>query len=148
MRLDMRFPRHNNGVADRMSDHTRRSWVCGNMDKMLWRAVLGKETKRQTKRRWAKWNYWHVPRNSWERNNPESFNDGLPKKSRRADFQRNWQSNERNIRLVIAERTKFLETKHHPDETIVQCVHRLKERARYCESERVGTGEMTTCYIW
>ena len=52
----------------------------------------------------------------------------------------------RNIRpkkmLVIAERIKFQETRQHPDESIVQFVHRLKERARYCE--RLGTGEMTT----
>ena len=54
----------------------------------------------------------------------------------------------RNIRskkrLVIAERTKFLETRQHPDESIVQFVQQLKERARYCEFERLATGEMTT----
>ena len=54
----------------------------------------------------------------------------------------------RNIRpkkkLVITERTKFLETRQHPDELIVQFIHYLKERARYCEFERHGTGEMTT----
>ena len=47
-------------------------------------------------------------------------------------------------RLVIAERTKFLETRHHPDESIVQFLHRLKEKARYCEFERLGIGEMTS----
>ena len=31
----MQFPRHNNGIADRMSHNTQWSWVCGNMDKML-----------------------------------------------------------------------------------------------------------------
>ena len=51
-------------------------------------------------------------------------------------------------RLVIAERTKFLETRQHPDESIVQFVHRLKERARYCEFERLGTGDMTTEDEW
>ena len=54
----------------------------------------------------------------------------------------------RNIRpkqrLVIAERTKFLETRQDPDESIVQLVNRLGERVRYCEFERLGTGEMTT----
>ena len=54
----------------------------------------------------------------------------------------------RNIRpkkrLVITERTKFLETKQHLDDSIVQFVHRLKERARYCEFERLSTSEMTT----
>ena len=54
---------------------------------------------------------------------------------------------ERNIRpkkkrLVIAEKTKFLETR--PNESIVQFVHRLKERARYCEFKRLGADEMTT----
>ena len=43
----------------------------------------------------------------------------------------------RNIRpkkkLVIAERRKFLETRQHPDESIVQFVHQLKERAKYCK---------------
>ena len=48
-----------------------------------------------------------------------------------------------NKRLIIAERTKFLETRQHPDESMVQFVHRLKERARYCQFERSGTGEMT-----
>ena len=47
-------------------------------------------------------------------------------------------------RLVIAERTKFLETRQHPDDSIVQFVHQLKERAIYCEFERLGTGEMIT----
>ena len=46
--------------------------------------------------------------------------------------------------LVIAERTKFLETIQHPDESIVQFEHRLKERDSYCEFERLGTSEMTT----
>ena len=46
--------------------------------------------------------------------------------------------------LVIPEKTKFLETRQHSDESIVQFVHWLKERARYCEFERLGTGEMTT----
>ena len=54
----------------------------------------------------------------------------------------------RNIRpkkwLVIAERTKILETRQHSDESIVQFAHRLKERARYCEFERLGTREITT----
>ena len=54
----------------------------------------------------------------------------------------------RNIRpkkrLVIAERTKFLETRQHPNESIVQFIHQLKEKAKYCEFERLGTGEMTT----
>ena len=54
----------------------------------------------------------------------------------------------RNIRpkkrLVITERTKFLETRQHPNESIVQLIHRLKGRARYCKFERLGTGEMTT----
>ena len=54
----------------------------------------------------------------------------------------------RNIRpknrLVIAERTKFLETRQQPDESIVRLIHRLKESARFCEFERLGTGEMTT----
>ena len=39
---------------------------------------------------------------------------------------------------------KFLETRQHTDESIVQFVHRFKERARYCELENFGTGEMTT----
>ena len=47
----------------------------------------------------------------------------------------------RNIRpkkrLVIAERTTFLETRQHSDESIVQFAHRLKERARYCEFESI-----------
>ena len=47
-------------------------------------------------------------------------------------------------RLLIAERTTFLETRKHPDESIVQSVQRLKERDRYCELESLGTGEMTT----
>ena len=42
------------------------------------------------------------------------------------------------------ERAKFLETRQHPDESIVQFVHQLKERARYCEFERLGVGEMVT----
>ena len=42
----------------------------------------------------AKWNYWHVPRNSRVRNNPESFNDHLPMKSR-TDFHRNWWGNKK-----------------------------------------------------
>ena len=117
-----------------------------SVNKMLLGAVQSKENKRQTKRRGE--NYWHVPRSSWVRSNSESFNDGLPKTSRRADFQRNWRGNKRNIRpkerLVIAERKTFLETRQWPDESIVQFVHRLKERARYCEFERLGTGEMTT----
>ena len=54
----------------------------------------------------------------------------------------------RNIRLktkfVIAERTKSLETRQHPDESIVQFVHPLKERARYCKFEKFGASEMTT----
>ena len=54
----------------------------------------------------------------------------------------------RNIRqkkrLIIADRTKFLKTRQHPDESIVQFVHWLKERARCCKFERLGTGEMTT----
>ena len=45
------------------------------------------------KRRGTKWNYWHVPRNSWVQSSPENLNDGLPKKSRRADYQRNWWGN-------------------------------------------------------
>ena len=45
---------------------------------------------------------------------------------------------------VIMKRTKFLETRPHPNESIVQIVHRLKKRARYCEFERLGTSEMTT----
>ena len=45
---------------------------------------------------------------------------------------------------MIAERTKFLETRKQPDQSIVQFVYRLKERARYCEFERLGPGEMTT----
>ena len=89
------FSGHNNGVADRMSDHTRRSWVCGNKDKMFWGAAQDKETKRPTKRRGRRWNYWHVPRNSWVRSNPESFDDGLPKKYRRTDFQRNWRGDKK-----------------------------------------------------
>ena len=44
--------------------------------------------------------------------------------------------------LVITEKIKFQDTRQHPDESIVQFVHRLKERARY--RERLGTGEMTT----
>ena len=32
-------------------------------------------------------------------------------------------------RLVVAKRTKFLETRQHPDKSIVKFVHRLKERA-------------------
>ena len=54
----------------------------------------------------------------------------------------------RNIRpkkrLVIVKRTKFLETRQHPNESFVQFIHQLKERARYFEFERLGTGEMTT----
>ena len=46
--------------------------------------------------------------------------------------------------LIIAKRTKFLETRQHSDESIVQLVHRLKERARYCEFERFSIGEMTS----
>ena len=42
------------------------------------------------------------------------------------------------------EKTNFLETKQHPNESVVQFVHQLNERARYYESERLGTGEMTT----
>ena len=81
--------------------------------------------------------------------NPESFSDGLPKKSRRANSQRNWRGNKKEYqtkkkRLVVAERTKFLEIRQHPNESIVQFVHQLKERARYCEFERLGIGEMTT----
>ena len=44
---------------------------------------------RPTKRKGTKWNYWYVPSKSLVRSNPESLNNGLPKKSRRADFQRN-----------------------------------------------------------
>ena len=47
-------------------------------------------------------------------------------------------------RLVIMERTKFLETRQHPGESIVQFIHWLKERAWYFEFERLGTDEMTT----
>ena len=54
----------------------------------------------------------------------------------------------RNIRpkkgLVIEERTKFLEIRPHLDESIVQFVHRLKESVRYCDFERLGSGEITT----
>ena len=54
----------------------------------------------------------------------------------------------RNIRpkkrLVIIERTKFLETKQKPNKSIIWFVHRSKERGRYCKFERLGTGEMTT----
>ena len=54
----------------------------------------------------------------------------------------------RNIRpkkkLVIVEKTKFLETRRHLDESIIQFEHRLKERARYCEFKRLGIEEMTT----
>ena len=69
-------------------------------------------------------------------------------RSQQDDFQRNWQGNKKKYqtkeRWVIAERTKFLETRQHPDGAIVQFVHRLKERARYSEFERLGPGEMTT----
>ena len=128
-----------------MSDLTRRSWEHGNMDKMLWTAGQGKETKRQTKRRGAKWNYSHVPRNSWVRSYPKCFN---PRNLDELTFKEIGEVIKRNIRpkksLVIAERTKFLETPHNPNEFISQFVHRPKERARYCEFERLSTGEMTT----
>ena len=52
----------------------------------------------------------------------------------------------RNIRpkkrFVIAERMKFLETRQDSDEYCT--IHTPIERARYCEFERLGTGEMTT----
>ena len=44
--LDTSFPRHNNGVADRMSHHTRQSWIWGNS---LWGAGQNKKTKRLAK---------------------------------------------------------------------------------------------------
>ena len=69
-----------------------------------------------------------------------------PRNLEELNFKEDGEIMKRNIRpkkmLVIAERIKFQETRQHPDESIVQFVHRLKERARYCE--RLGTGEMTT----
>ena len=57
----------------------------------------------------------------------------------------------RNIRpkkrLVIMKITQFLETRQHPDESIVQFIHQLKERARYCKFEKLGTGEITALNI-
>ena len=47
-------------------------------------------------------------------------------------------------RFVNVERIKFLETRQHRDESIVQFVHLLKERVRYCKFERLGIGEMAT----
>ena len=54
----------------------------------------------------------------------------------------------KNIRpkkkLVIAERTKFMETRQDPNESIIQYVHRLKVASKYCEFEKLGSEDMTT----
>ena len=87
----------------------------GHNNNILWVAGLNKETKRQTKRRGTKWNYWHVPRNSGVRSNPESFNDGLLKNLEELTFKEIGEVIKRNIkpkkRLVIVETTRFLETR-------------------------------------
>lgn len=47
-------------------------------------------------------------------------------------------------RLVIAERTKFMAMKQEVDEPIVKYLHRLRSASKYCEFEKLGTGEQTT----
>ena len=99
---------------------------------------------RETKRRGAKWNYGHVPRNISVRSNPESFNDGLPKKSRRADFQRNWRGNKKEYQTKEKISHRWKNEVSGNKTAPRRVVHRLEERARYCEFERLGTDEMTT----
>ena len=80
------------------------------------------------------------------RSNPECFSDGPIREE--LTFKEIGEVIKRNIRpkkrFVIAERTKFLETRLHSDESIVQFVLRLKERARHREFERFGACEKTT----
>ena len=51
--------------------------------------------------------------------------------------------NIRQKRLVVFERTKFIESKRNPNESIVQYMHRLKDVSKYCEFEKLWKKVMT-----
>ena len=128
-----------------MSDHTGWYWVCGNMDEVLVRV-------KKLRDRWSEGEQNEITDMFLATAGCKAIQKvsmmAYPRNLEELTFKEIGKVIKRNIRpkkrLVIAERTKFLETRQHPDESIVQFVHQLKERSRYCEFERLGTGEMTT----
>ena len=82
------------------------------------------------------------------RSNSESFNDGLHKNSRRAEFQRNWLENKKEYqtkeKVSHGRKNKVSGNKTAPRWVYCKFVHWLKERARYWEFERLGNDEMTS----
>ena len=148
MRLDTRFPRHNSGVAERMSDHTNdleyvETWIryfeaLARVKKLRDRQSEG-EQKEITDMFLATVGYKAIQKVSTIAN---------PRNLEELTFKEIGKVIKRNIRpkkrLVISERTKFLETRQHPDESMYNSYTNWKKELDIVNSKDFGTGEKTT----